>query len=190
MKDLRGEASLIILALLIFKLNAQGDSVFIQEVDSYVNDSVKKKTITFFNPEVGINIPFEISKIYNYNKLIEENTTYHSKLHGVVKKYYANGQLQEYSNYILGSRIGPYFEYYRNGHLKCIGEYNIFFNDSIVHLLKPLLLNETNKTSDGSNPKIIMIQYNQGCKDGEWCFFDENGTLLRRELWNFGILKK
>jgi hypothetical protein len=166
-------------------VSGQIDTVYCQKITSQLNDSITRVAITFFNPEVGIDIPVSLNKYYKNKKLIEESTLYDTQLNGEVKTYYENGQLKELSNYILGSRIGLYMEYFPNGNIKTLGNYYLSYNDSLVHLIKPIIT-----STKATNVTVTTVEYNQGYKDGIWFFFDSKGKLIRKEQWKKGSLLK
>ena len=109
---------------------------------------------------------------------------------GLIIEWYTNGNMKFIANYLYGSPIGDYFEWYDNKVLKIKGTYKSVLADSLDLMKKKYTI--TNKVNPNDNtPDAIystssMVEFT---KDGVWLFYDENGGILKKEIWLNGKLR-
>lgn len=104
-------------------------------------------------------------------------------------KYYENGNIKEkYSVSQMRRKVGYYLSCYENGKINTIGYYRqgLPVNGILVH--------EYAEIEFGEDPDIVgdfvEVYYYQGEKIGTWRYYQENGFLLKEEMYPEEDFKK
>lgn len=141
----------------------------------------------------------EIKSIKNYK---------HGLLNGTYEEYYNNGQVRAIGEYKDNIRRAIWYEYYLIGNLKSRGEYFtdallikydgrekvVFKNksgavlrlvDYTIELLDSLEMKYKNEISFKSNGAFSINDY---FKHGKWEYWNEEGNLIREEIYYRGDL--
>lgn len=128
------------------------------------------------------------------------------KREGVFRSYFENGIISERGAYNKGAKVGEWWYYSPEGILKVSGSYIADYT-----LIETSDLGDTLIYKDTSNAIIRKVEYNKGmdslielmrvkeisdlvfplrlyAKDGEWIYYDEEGTIMKREYYNKGEL--
>lgn len=79
--------------------------------------------------------------------------------------YHKNGQKQRKHTYVMGALTGPVKEWYPNGQLKMEGQYKIIL-------------------------KELYNQFNDTLEEGVWIYYNEDGTVQKKETYVNGVLQK
>ena len=122
------------------------------------------------------------------------------KKSGVHEEYYENGVLKISKNFIDGLEDGKYEEYFENGEVKlsCFyiegkrnGKSQEFYEDGGLKEENNYYYGNLDGISSRfhKNGKILCTgMYKEDLKTGIWNFFDENESLVRKEIWKDGKL--
>lgn len=110
-----------------------------------------------------------------------------NKLDGLFITYYENGQIMFIGNYKEDAQIGLWKEYYEKGNLKSEGNYcediaPVFLNYDNID---SLIIEYPNLIDDK-----IFLNYTLDFKSGKWCYYNEEGKIIREEFYQKGKLKE
>jgi len=110
--------------------------------------------------------------------LISQESYVSGEKEGYFITYFPKGGTAELIMWQKGRKNGLWEQYYSDGKIKFRGS---FRDDE----------KEGNFTAwDPSGIVIITGQYGNGHQDGIWCFFNEKGELLKKEIYDKGVLLK
>ena len=151
-------------------------------------ETVEFVSNTHITPYYSCSI-IKVKAFYKTGILKEEYTVKDDFSIGDYRSYYNNGKLNTIYSHSLGNRDEFYVEFYLNGQMKIAGEYKIFDESP-----KFQYSNDTTYETDPFTTDIKMYVRNcalvSNIKDGVWSYWEENGKLIKRELWEKGKLIK
>lgn len=151
-------------------------------------------------------LPNGVTNSYNYypdGKLYEIENRLDGKKIGDYISFYPNNQIKLKGTYQDDYRVGLWRKYYENGTFKSEGKY-VKGKDIVIwnlELDKAYKINEKGDTLDSfpeySDWKKTEEKYDEKGfpiylwhKDGVWKYWNDNGVLIREEIWEKGVLKE
>lgn len=150
----------------------------------------------------------EWKEYYQYPEIKSIKNYKHNLLNGFFEEYFNNGQVKATGEYKDDIRQGVWAEYYKNGNMKSRGEYFtdvlfikydgkekvVFKNksgtvlrlaDYTLELLDSLEVKYKNEISFKSDGAFSINDY---YKHGKWEYWNEEGKLIREEIYYRGDL--
>jgi antitoxin component YwqK of YwqJK toxin-antitoxin module len=88
------------------------------------------------------------------------------ELNGESRRYYPSGSVSEVVGWVMGSREGPWLQYFDDGTLRLKGHY------------QGNLLNGPYEVYTADSTLVMRGLYSKGNSTGLWSYFDEQGELL------------
>ena len=161
---------------------------------SYRRNETKKATGTCIYDTItkydGNNFDneFVIVRCYNLNGQLIDFSILNSwgAMHGSHVSYYDNGNMAIMESFYEGRNVGDYFEFYDNGKVSVYGQYANFVQDSLLPFYRDTLYE-----NDSVHGMIGIISKGpQSWKINKWCYYNENGLLIKKEEYAEGKLLK
>ena len=188
------------------------DALFNEELEKFENAAeelyVSEYDSLKFKPELTAD---QLSKDgtveikYENDKTKYEGTIRDSKIDGVFKTYFNDGNLESNVNYRNGKVVGKATFYYDNDEQKIKAEITYNENEKIEGIYTEYYENGSKKAVvefedgvmngdaflyyDSGNIKIEG-KYKDGNKEGKWKNYTEDGNLFDKEKWKKGQAKK
>jgi len=118
---------------------------------------------------------------------------------GKVKRYYDNGRVRSSAHYVNGMLDGEITEYYENGRIKIHytyrdgrnGEFTKYFDNGKLKLIDDYTngkINGESRTYFYSGQLKSVGYHVDGKPDGEFVFYNKNGTIFDRNLYKNGVM--
>lgn len=150
----------------------------------FFSNGARAMTITYHHSgkkmSEGIYVNKEKDSLWRYYDsegiLLKEEFYKDQQKHDTWKTFYASGQVAEETTWEYGVQQGPWRQYFSDGQLKSSGN---FAN------------NEKQGTFDYYYPNGRLRttgNYENGYKTGEWFYMDEEGKVIKKEVYSEGRL--
>lgn len=160
---------------------------FAQRIEFKEDDQLNKKVITMADSSICENFYLGnisiIEQCFYPDGNRKSYSTLNSEQTGIYISWYSNGKIEFIENYLFGYLDGPYFAWYESGELKEKGHYYIPKNGSVIDL-RELSNIERNIIDNEQGTFEVSTEYKRFLKDGEWFFYNEEGNLIKKEIWN------
>ena len=159
----------------------------LKTVSNLSNKGKRAVTVSYFpnGKKMASGIYLNEKKDSTWQFFSESNGTLVSEEHykagvieGISYIFYPEGGLSEMHYYKNGIRDGLWEQYYMDGKLKLRGAYKAGEKQGLF------------KTLYNSGQVMFTGQYISGHQDGTWIYYNEKGSISKKEIYNKGILLK